>query len=277
MKKSTAGFIIVLLVVLTVLSAMTIFIATGLFDKYTVEEPNISVVGDIKDIYVEFPIQKGNIEVYADLKGTIAYSNGITDISTDELETAEIICRVGDDAVKGETILYTSGKNEYKSPVDGKILSINDNNIQILDYNTSYISVNIPSQYQSDINYKNTITATFNDESVDLLIDSISSTISQDVFEVLLSNPFHALDGTEVDIHIPFETKENVILVNKLCIHEDTDGRIYLNILSDNGTVSKTYVEVGVENAAVIEIKNSDDLNGKTAVLTKEESLLKGD
>lgn len=51
MKKSTAGFIIVLLVVLTVLSLMTVFIATGLFDKYTAEKPNTFVVGDNKDLY----------------------------------------------------------------------------------------------------------------------------------------------------------------------------------------------------------------------------------
>lgn len=277
MKKSTAGFIILLLVVLTTLSLITIFIATGLFDKYIVESPNISVVGENKDQYVEFPIQRGNIEVYANLKGTIVYSNGVINIPLGQSEASIISCRVGDEAVKEETILYTSGTNLYKSPVDGRILSIKDNNIQILDYNASGISVNIPSKFQSSINYKKTITTTFNDKSVDLLIDSISSTISQDTFEILLRNPFHALDGTAVDVHISFETKENVILVNKTCVHEDSDERIYLNIMGDDGVVIKTYVEIGIENETVVELKNADALDGKTAVLSKEESLLKGD
>lgn len=277
MKKSTTSFIILLLIVLITLTVIMIFIATGIFDKYSVENPNVSFTRDNEEIYVEFPIQKGSIEVYADLVGSVIYSDGVIDIVVSEPETAEILCQVGDDIAKEKTPLYVSSEKIYNSPVDGKILSIKNNVIQILDFNASYISVNVPSEYQKKINYSNKITATADGESANIQIESIFPTISQNVFQVLLNNPFHIFDGTLVDVYIPFETKENVLLVNKLCIHEDSDGSFYLNILNDNGTVSKTQVEIGMENPTVVEIKNADNLNGKTAVVSKEELLLKGE
>lgn len=277
MKNRTAFFIIILLVVLIALFVITIFIAAGVFDKYDVEIPNVPMIGNSQDLYTQFPIRRGNIEVFADLKGTVVYSNGVLNIDVGESETAEILCQVGDETAAGETILYTSDTDTYKSPTDGRVLAIKDGIITILDYNASYITVNIPSQYQSDMNYRNPITATFHDESVELAIHSISPGINQDCFEVSLRNPFRALDGSIVDIHISFETKENVIYVNKRWIHEDSDGKTYLNILDDDGTVSKTYVDIGVENGTDAEIRNSDELEGKIAVVSKGELMLQGD
>lgn len=279
MKKRFV-LIVVLLSFICIFSFIIVGIATGILGMNEDEADLITINSENTDKYIQYELSKGTLDVNSELKGYVVFEqDAIIKVEENKANTdVKTNVKIGQ-YVNKDDILCINGENQIKSPVNGKILSINIKDrimFDIVDYSKSYIKIMVDDTYQNKINSSTVIMGRFDDEEdMQLEILSISPIVEDGKFVITLKNQYYAFENSEIDITIRHETKQDVVIIPKEYINYDGEEKSYIRLL-ENNKVNKKYVSLGSDSKDYFELINADVLVGKTAVVDKEKLMIEG-
>lgn len=284
--------ILILLIVFTItLSAIIISMAKGIINSNIIEsnDDNVFVESDtIEDLFIDDYystwVNMGNLEIYECTSGLIEFDYDAINTFVSEklsLSMPNLYVKVGS-YVKEGMVLYSIDGTDYKSEIDGLILSIHQNEylyIKILDFNKSYIKTNINSLNQNYIT-DNTKIILINpidmSESKSTLIEIIPYTFDNKI-NIKVSNPFELFEMTNIDIKIIYDVLENVIYTEKKFLQYDmAQKKWYVQVLN-NGRITERVVQLKYSNDTYAQLINCDDLIGQAIYKLKYDNSLEDD
>ncbi len=280
MKKRIV-ILCVLLCVLCGMSFVVVGIATGLIGTKETAVYDLNIEDNNTDKYIQYTISEGSLDISEELEGNVIYDENAIKVieQTAAKSNVEIHFGVGQ-KVNKDDVICTNGTTVIKAPVSGKIIDVKRDEkitITMVDYTQSVIKASVSEEYQDKVNSVTSIYASYNGaEEIAMEISSISPVIEEGVFDIFFVNKFEAFDNSKVKIRINYETKDNVVIVPKEFISFDNSKKAYIKIMNEYDEIKKIYVSLGSENSSTYELLDAYDLIGKTAVVDKEEIMIKG-
>lgn len=276
--KRKVFFIVLVCAIVGGIFAAIIISSTGIFelkkDKETLITDNES-----KTEYVNYVVAKGTLEIAGTLDGIVIDENDNSYIECSVSKAGEInfLHSIGEYLKKGE-VICTVGSEKITMPDDGKIIGITDSEKEVIvgiyDYSNSKIYVNIPEEYQNNINYKSEIIYVDGEKEEYLKILKIIPEIIDGCFTIELENKFEMFNGTHLDLSIVYDKFEEVVYVPNGFIMTDSQDKKYV-IVNDGIEYKTVYVDTGIENGKYSELLNADFLVGKTIAVDRMSLVLK--
>lgn len=251
----------------------------NLYDDAEVEENLIDRRERPEDKYIEYTVRAGKFVVAETMDGYVMFDDDATsEIVIKNKEKIQMKVVTGE-IIQKDDVLYLDGQKEVRSKVSGRVLEANQNSgvIRILDFSKSKIVVYMPESRQEFLRNTTKIFGTYREkEKANLDLLQMVPYVEEGRFAVYLKNVFEVFHNTKIQIDVEYITKENVVAVPKEYVKADIEGKKYVLLLKEGGSVSKIYVNIGEESSTQYEILGAEILIGQSIVYDKKEAVLNG-
>lgn len=273
--KKTYLLIIALLAIIVLGFVVVVSLASGVLgvEEESVEV-EVSIEDDIRVNYIAYNLSPGVLSLNEELEGSIYYEEeAIYKLNEAYNKETEVFVKVGDFLEKDQKIIKNKNK-EVKALSKGRVLEINKNEdsveIVILDYEKTYIYIEVQSEHQNILNKSLNITGNYMDIEEILTINRIDPFLENEKVKIYLKNPFIGFLNTKIKVVLNFGEIENLIIVEKEFVKFDAKGNAYVKIVEDN-MFKDHMVTIVAENQESYGIVNDIYLNNKEVFVNKEE------
>lgn len=227
-------------------------------------------------LYTHYTVFRGNITNHISKSGIVVPSkDSLKQIAIDTSNTKPDIKFVVGDRFSIGDVLYTMGDREFTSKDNGWISQIIHNKnrtiIEYIDFSDYYIYTFITQDEERLINQGTQVKII---GSNDLILDGEIIYISPEIFdgelEVKIRYQGDFLPGSQVKLNFILEERKDVKLIEKEVLKRDERGT-YLEKLSEEGLITRVYIDVGIEDENYIEIlSNNVNLGDEFILITNE-------
>lgn len=233
-----------------------------------------SLRAEVTTTYDKYTTTRGSISNTLSFSGTIGVKNSEALSASSAATVRQIFVAEEQSVAEGQKLMRLSNGETLKASFDGRVNQINvavgdsvssgDTLIQVVDFDNMKVSLRVDEYGISDVyvGQECTVTVTALSLSFDSQITHInriaSSTGNTAYYTVTaeLAVTGSVLPGMQVTVTMTQEEAQDAVILNRNALSFDQANSAYVYRQAEDGTMTQTYVEIGVDNDNYVEIVN---------------------
>jgi len=225
-------------------------------------------------MYEEEKVEKGDITTYYNFSGIVESKNIQKLTSEKAMQINEVFVEVGEKVKKGDLLFTNSEGEKIEAEINGEITNVYIKNnayviggsplIDIVDYSDLHVKVKVD---EYDLKFVSV------DQEVNVTIHALEKELKGTIYKISKEainengiSYFTAMInftedesirvGMSAETNILKQQAKEVPTISMKALQFDSKNKPYVMVRSDKGEPNKQYIETGINDGVLIEIKN---------------------
>lgn len=240
--------------------------------------------------YQEEKAQSGTITTYYSFSGTVEAKNRKIMMSEAPMQIKEVKVKVGDQVKSGDIILTTKQGDKIKAAMNGEISKIfveknaeimsGTQLLEIVDYSALQTVVKVDEYDLKYLSAGKEVNVNIN--ALEKEVKGTVATISREAFNengvsyftatIDLAKDDAVKVGMSTEAKLLKQNAEGVTTISMKAIQFDSKNKAYVLIPSEKGMPTKKYVQTGINDGNIVEIKSGIETGDAVMVEKKDDS-----
>lgn len=240
--------------------------------------------------FEEEKAQTGNITTYYSFSGAVEAKNRKTIISEAPMQIKEMKVRPGDKVKSGEVVMVTNQGEKIKAPFKGEIskIYVEENAeimsgaqlVDIVDYSALQTNVKVDEYDLKYLKVGEKVKVTINalEKEIQGTVSAISKEatnengVSYFTATVDLNKDQAMRVGMSTEAKILKQNANGVTTLSMKAIKFDSQNKPYVLIPSEKGMTTKKYIQTGINDGTIVEIKSGVEAGDVVMISSKDNS-----
>jgi multidrug efflux pump subunit AcrA (membrane-fusion protein) len=233
--------------------------------------------------------QMGTITTYYSFAGAVEAKSRQNIVSKKEMHIEEVLVKEGGIVKKGDVLLTNSEGEEIKAEIDGEVAKLYTKNnshamkgqqlVDIVDYKNKQIKVKVDEYDLKYITTNQEVAVTIHalEKEIQGTVSSISKeAINENGVSYFTAMIDFAKDesiriGMSAEAKILKQNASDVTTLPMKAIQFDASNKAYVMVPSDKGKPIKKYIQIGMNDGTVVEVKEGMKTGDKVYIPQSEE------